>query len=84
MAESRTAATTSSEGEGKSGNEIGTFTHNFADDACMLAGALGDACKVAIGYNLCLRKFRSRVHVAAKEAPKPKSVAVHGVAARSP
>jgi hypothetical protein len=77
MAESRTTATTPSEGEGKSGNEIGTFTHNFADDTCTLAGTLGDACKVAKGYNLCLRKFRSCVQVATKEVPKSKSVAVY-------
>jgi hypothetical protein len=55
MAESRTAATTSSEGE----------------------GTLEDACKVTKGCNLHLRKFRSRIHVATKEVPKSKSVAVH-------
>jgi hypothetical protein len=49
MAGSRTAATTPSEGEGKSGNEIGTFTYNFADGTCMLAGTLEDACKVEKG-----------------------------------
>jgi hypothetical protein len=49
---------------GKDEDEFSTFTHNFADDACMVVGSLDDAKRVALEFNLHVKKFRSRVHVA--------------------
>ena len=62
---------------GEDEEEFSTFTHNFADDTCMVVGSLDDAKKVALEFNLYVKKFRSRVHVATAAVPKSKSVAVY-------
>jgi hypothetical protein len=75
MAKVQTKATLRKEGE--EDVEFGAFTHNFADDACMLVGTHEDASLVAKEFNLHTRKFRSKVHVATAANPISKSVAVH-------
>ena len=63
--------------QGRKDEDFGTFTHNFADDACMVVGNLDDAKTVAKEFNLCVKKFRSRVHVATAAVPKSKSVVAY-------
>jgi hypothetical protein len=74
MAKVQTKATLRKEGEDDI--EFGTFTHNFADDTCMLVGTHEDASLVAKEFSLYTRKFRSKVHVATAANPISKSVAV--------
>ena len=63
--------------DGKADKVFSTFTHNFADDTCMVLGNLKDATTVAREFNLYTKKFRSRVHVANAAVPKSKSVVVY-------
>ena len=63
--------------EGHEDERFGTFTHNFADDTCMLVGSHEDASRVAEEFNRHTRLFRSRVHVATDATPVSKSVAVY-------
>jgi hypothetical protein len=55
--------------EGEDDGEFSTFTHDFADDTCMLVAARE--------FNLYTKLFRSRVHVASEANPISKSVAVY-------
>ena len=57
--------------------EIDGFTHNFADDTCMVTNTLQDAKVVALTFNTYMKSFKSKVHVATDANPKSKSVIVY-------
>ena len=59
------------------GHTFNAFTHNFADDTCMITDTIQDAETVAREFNTFMKQFKSKVHVATSTNPISKSIVVY-------